>query len=1011
MTGISPGRFGEFFEAVYGYPPFPWQCEMAKRVAEATENPWPSLLDLPTAAGKTSCIDIAVFALACQADLTPSERTAARRVFFLVDRRVIVSEAFMHGMSLTEKLRDAPDGILKEVAEKLRSVSCDAESDPLACFQLRGGMYRDDVWAKTPLQPSIVVSTIDQYASRLMFRGYGSSHGMRPIHAGLAANDALVILDEAHCSEPFRQTIESIRRYRLWNEGAPGLPRPPFHLMLMSATPGGVAGDRFGLGPSDMQHPVLSKRIEARKPVRLVKSRRRRGDSDLDSLVAQVEEEAVKLVDDERRNIGVIVNRIAAARKVHRLLVETGHDSTLLIGRMRPIDRNNVERELTDRLKTRVTTGDGKDRDGTTARFVVATQCIEVGADLDFDGLVSECASMPSLRQRFGRLNRGGRDIDARGVVVVRPDQQDPTKKRAEDPIYGMALAETWRWLVEHAGDDVVDFGYDALDRTLASDDDDLAKLAQEAPDAPVMMPAYVDAWAQTSPEPSPDPDISVFLHGIQRGAPEVQLCWRSDLKVELAEDAKIDVVSLCPPSSLECMSSPLHTVEKWLSSDSRKEDEEDSDIEGGNFPTERDSPTDEQRLLRRVLCWRGSTDSFEVAYSSHMRRLRAGDTLVIPSEVGGWDLFGHLPSDATTSADVADKAHLQARAKVTLRIYPDVVRGWGLSDDEPDEEHHVFSTLMHIARSPFRWEDAELAEKIVEAMRTLRNASEGVPEWLSDAVGEICKSIHADEDGLKVTDRRMKVTAHPSGTGIVFQSRRTLPKYKTKASSLVVVDDDDEYSATVEVSMDDHLNGVGEWAVRFGEGVGLPVSLLSDIRLAALYHDIGKSDPRFQYMLHGGNKWAAHASDRLLAKSGSLPVERTEKIRAARESGYPRNWRHEMLSVRLMEDDAELLAGANDPDLVLHLIGSHHGHCRPFAPVVRDEAPTSVDAFIQGRRFRRGAIPTGLERIDSGVADRYWRLVRRYGWWGLAWLESILRLADHRRSEEEEEQERKEID
>ena len=1007
MTAISPARFGEFFEAVYGYPPFPWQSEMARRVVETTAAPWPSVLDLPTAAGKTSCIDIAVFALACQADLPPDKRTAARRIFFIVDRRVIVSEAFSHGMSLAERLRDASDGILKEVADKLRLVSCDVDSDPLSCFQLRGGMYRDDVWAKSPLQPSIVVSTIDQYASRLLFRGYGSSHGMRPIHAGLAANDALVILDEAHCSEPFRQTIESIRRYRLWNDGTQDLPRPPFHLMLMSATPGGVSGSKFGLGPADVRHPVLSRRIEARKPVRLVKAIRRRGHSVTDALAAQAEEEAVKLVGNERRNIGVIVNRIATARKVHRLLVDKGYDSSLLIGRMRPIDRNRIEQELTDRLKTRIATEEGEESDGTDPRFVVATQCIEVGADLDFDGLVTECASMPSLRQRFGRLNRGGRDIDARGVVVVRPDQQDPTKKAAEDPIYGMALAETWRWLTQHAIDEVVDFGYGALDQALTSDGDGLAELTQEAPDAPVMLPAYVDAWSQTSPEPSPDPDISIFLHGLQRGTPEVQLCWRSDLENELVENAKIDMLSLCPPSSLECMSAPLHTVERWLSSDDRREDEEDSDIEGSSILVERNSSNARQRFKRRVLCWRGAAASFEVAHASGLRRLRPGDTLVIPAELGGWDAFGHLPSGGTASIDVADETNLQARAKIILRVTAAVVRGWIPSDDPLKDKNSAFDALMHIAESPFRWEDTELAEKIVEAIGMLRNNSEAVPEWLSDAAGEISRSIYANEGGLQVTDKRLKITPHPSGKGIVFQSSRLLPKYKTQASSLVVVDDDDEYSSTVEVSMDDHLDGVGEWAVRFGNGVGLPPSLLNDLRLAARYHDIGKSDPRFQYMLHGGNKWAAHASGKLLAKSGGMPVDRAEKRRAAREVGYPRNWRHELLSVRLVEDDAELLAAANDPDLVLHLVGSHHGFCRPFAPVVRDAAPESVDALIQGRHFRRGAIPTELERLDSGVADRYWRLVRRYGWWGLAWLESILRLADHRRSEEE--QERKE--
>ena len=73
MNAITPTQFGEFFEALYGYGPFPWQAELARRVADAQPDApgWPEALALPTAAGKTACIDIAIFALACQSGRAP----------------------------------------------------------------------------------------------------------------------------------------------------------------------------------------------------------------------------------------------------------------------------------------------------------------------------------------------------------------------------------------------------------------------------------------------------------------------------------------------------------------------------------------------------------------------------------------------------------------------------------------------------------------------------------------------------------------------------------------------------------------------------------------------------------------------------------------------------------------------------------------------------------------------------------------------------------------------------
>src|SRR5689334_16668230 len=133
MSQLDATRFAEFYRALHGpgRSPFPWQERLARRVCAGA---WPRVIALPTAAGKTGCIDIALFALACQAGT--EGRTAPRRVFFVVDRRVIVDQAFALARQIAGRLR-APDvPILREVAGRLRAL---ARSDrPLDCFQLRG---------------------------------------------------------------------------------------------------------------------------------------------------------------------------------------------------------------------------------------------------------------------------------------------------------------------------------------------------------------------------------------------------------------------------------------------------------------------------------------------------------------------------------------------------------------------------------------------------------------------------------------------------------------------------------------------------------------------------------------------------------------------------------------------------------------------------------------------------------------------------------------------------------
>lgn len=56
--------FPRFFEAVNSYPPFPGQTRLVHEIVEHRSGYWPPILGLPTSAGTTSALDIAVFLLA-----------------------------------------------------------------------------------------------------------------------------------------------------------------------------------------------------------------------------------------------------------------------------------------------------------------------------------------------------------------------------------------------------------------------------------------------------------------------------------------------------------------------------------------------------------------------------------------------------------------------------------------------------------------------------------------------------------------------------------------------------------------------------------------------------------------------------------------------------------------------------------------------------------------------------------------------------------------------------------
>ena len=227
--------------------------------------------------------------------------------------------------------------------------------------------------------------------------------------------------------------------------------------------------------------------------------------------------------------------------------------------------------------------------------------------------------------------------------------------------------------------------------------------------------------------------------------------------------------------------------------------------------------------------------------------------------------------------------------------------------------------------------------------------------------------------------------------------------------------DEDPRSGIGVPVLLSAHLRHVEAEAVALCEVLEVDTDTWAAIVRAARWHDVGKVHDVFQDTMRRGLRDGESDAEGPLAK--------TVKPNLRHDRAY---FRHELASA------LALLAQENwsrDADLTAYLVAAHHGKVRMnLRALPRERAPTESDRA--GARFARGIWEDDeLNPVDLGGGERWsggrltlslmelgwdditgesWTertrdLLTRYGPFRLAWMETLVRVADWRASAKEE--------
>ena len=950
---MTTNQFSACFEQLTGHPPFRWQTRLFERLCTGDI---PARCDIPTGLGKTSVLALWLLALAEQAAQSDAALTLPRRLAYIVDRRVVVDQATDEAERLLVKLLHAPDGPLATVADALRSLAASPGGSPFELSTLRGALADNRRWSRDPARPAIIIGTVDMIGSRLLFSGYG---GLGPYnrsqHAALLGQDTLVVLDEAQLAPAFASTLVEIEQ-----RAKPGRAElaHPFQVMSLTATQprlqAGVDSEAeedppLGLEPADLEQDEVRARVQAPKTLSFAPSV---PGENAAALARRMADEAIKLAGTAGAVV-IFVDTVDLLDKIHDALgtAQTKVPEThrlRLNGQMRGHERDRFFRPggTEEKLVYQTIRQRHKQRVGNLQPvFLLATAAGEVGINFNADHAVCNLVPLERMAQRLGRVNRFG-DHPAARITVFAVDAPDEAEKKARE--------ETRRRLSQlpsipgpdgAPAPNAHSASPEALRAILKMDADAGGTACTPFSYPPPLDGARLDDWSMTSlpSKEFPRPQVSYWLRGISPDdAPAVRVAWREELRyASNAEDAT-DMAQTLPPLPRELVQLPIGRAVKWLLARAKKHAAA-IDPHRGQFAVVRPAAGE----------WTPH-ELKDFQEKERFERIIAGATIMLPTTFGGLSKDG-LPDESADDKvpDVleADDPDAPGREKLFRRVllHGSPTSGWTTHDLMAGPDFQSIKTSSSLAESLRKAAEVFDGEAENRRYRLVRRKAVDLPD----------ESLDADED-----------TA-------VYRTEY----FASTVADLEAADGSDDRSSLRgkhPVMLSTHLKQAESFAGLIAARLGLPDAIRQAVIQAAAWHDLGKHRANWQRAV--GNIDDADNPDpaKVWAKSPKLAVGR----------GSTQGYRHEFGS---MMEAAEKLAAQPQPetDLILHLIAAHHGDGRPGFEAKAYDVPKYL--AIQCREAAQEA------------ELRFERLQRRFGWWGLAYLEALVKCADALASDAED--------